>query len=101
MKATHKTENLEFLLRFGTYQERLAEMITDGLRTQLMELSGYQCNLFEFISDSHTPKNVMIVGKRLSSPRIAAANRKLEADIALAKQTFGIGIHHLEDLLAK
>jgi Methyltransferase domain len=91
--------NLDFLLRFGTYQERLSEMITDSLRAKLMELSGYNSNLFEFISDAHTPKNVMIVGKRLAIPRSAAANRKIADDIARAKQTFDIGSHQLEQLL--
>jgi SAM-dependent methyltransferase len=99
MKSSDKAKNLEFLLRFGTYQERLAEMITDGLRAQFMELSGYQCNLFEFISDAHTPKNVMIVGKKLTIPRSADATRQIADDIALAKQTFGIGAHYLELLL--
>ena len=97
MKASGQT--LEFLLRFGTYQERLAEMITDSLRAQLMELSGYDCNLFEFISDTHTPKNVMIVGKRRSVARNDAATAKIAAEIAQAKQSFGIETLQLESLL--
>ena len=99
MKASDGKSELDFLLRFGTYQERLSEMITDGLRAQLMELSGYECNLFEFISDAHTPKNVMIVAKRLKNPRNHAANAKIAASIAQTKQTFGIGSHQLERLL--
>ena len=101
MKASAKHTNLEFLLRFGTYQERLSEMVTDGLRTQLMELNNYDCNLFEFISDAHTPKNVMIVGKRRSVPRGPAATAKIRADIAETKQSFGIKTHQLEYLLGQ
>ena len=63
--ATAKGDNpLEFLLKYGTYVERIAEMVTDGLRGELMELSGYKVNQFEFISDTHTPKNVMITAVR-------------------------------------
>jgi Methyltransferase domain len=94
-----KHGNLEFLLRFGTYQERLSEMITDSLRAQLMELSGYECNLFEFISDAHTPKNVMIVGRRLNVARSEASTKKIAEGIAAAKQSFGIERHQLELLL--
>ena len=90
---------LAFLLRHGTYVERLAEMLTDGMRAQLLELSGYDSKLFEFISDAHTPKNVMIVAQRRQVPRSAAGLAKLTAEIAAAKQSFGIGKHQLERLL--
>jgi Methyltransferase domain len=95
----HKTLDLDFMLRFGTYQDRLSEMITDGLRAQFMELSGYECNLFEFISDAHTPKNVMIIGKKLTVARNLTATAKIAADIENAKHVFGIETHHLERLL--
>ena len=74
-------------------------MVTDGLRAQLMELSGYEAKLFEFISDAHTPKNVMIVGKKLATPRSEGALRQIAEDIAETKQRFGIGMHQLERLI--
>ena len=97
--TSDKTGDLDFLLRFGTYQERFSEMVTDGLRAQLMELSGYEAKLFEFISDAHTPKNVMIVGQKLAAPRSEAARLKIANSIAETKQRFGIGMHQLELLL--
>ena len=62
-----------------------------------MELSGYKTNLFEFISDTHTPKNVMIVASKLAKP--PKANAALQASLAKTKQQFGIGKHYLEGLL--
>ena len=44
--------------------EREAESVTDGLRSLLLEKSGYSTKLFEFISTEHTPKNNMIVGTK-------------------------------------
>ena len=85
------------MLQYGTYVERMAEMVTDGLRAQLMELSGYKTNLFEFISDAHTPKNVMILATKTGKPANA---EKLRAAIARTKAEFGIAQHHLETLLA-
>ena len=88
---------LDFLLKYGTYTERIAEMVTDGLRAGFMELSGYKTNLFEFISDTHTPKNVMIVATKLAQPPKNRA--KLSASIEATKAQFGIGAHYLEGLL--
>lgn len=85
------------MLQYGTYVERMAEMVTDGLRAQLMELSGYSTNLFEFVSDAHTPKNVMIVATKSAKPADAT---KLRASIERTKAEFGIAQHHLEKLLA-
>ncbi|MGB8313624.1 MAG: SAM-dependent methyltransferase [Aestuariivirga sp.] len=99
MKEGHADAGLNFLLRFGTYEDRMAEMVTDGMRAQLLELSGYDSKLFEFVSDAHTPKNVMIVGRKLAAPRGAAAVAKITAEIAETKTRFGIGKHQLERLL--
>ncbi len=90
---------LDFLMKYGTYVERMAEMVTDGMRTQLMELSGYHTNLFEFIADAHTPKNVMIVGTKLAAPLKSEDSARLRAEIADTKAQFGIASHQLERLL--
>jgi len=91
---------LEFLMRYGTYVERMSEMVTDGMRSQLMELSGYSTNLFEFISDAHTPKNVMIVATKLPSLPSAKETETLRAAMAKTKADFGFEAHQLERLLA-
>jgi hypothetical protein len=93
-----KAEGLEFMLQYGTYMERMAEMVTDGLRAKLLELSGYETNLFEFISDAHTPKNVMIVGTR-KGPLKENERARIEGEIAGAKARFGIAALALEKML--
>ena len=90
---------LAFLMKYGTYVERMSEMVTDGMRAQLMELSGYSSNLFEFIGDAHTPKNVMIVATKLEKPRSAHDVENINEAILKTKAQFGIGTHHLERLL--
>ncbi len=55
---------LDYLLRHGIFVERQAEMVTDGIRALILEYFGYSTKVFEFISDQHTPKNVLIVGQR-------------------------------------
>lgn len=89
---------LGFLLRHGIFKERQAEMVTDGLRALLLEYEGYSVKIFEFISDAHTPKNVMIVATR--NLRAERHNPEILAKIKETKAFFGIGRHHLEDILA-
>lgn len=91
----HKAKNpLDFLLRHGTFLERQAEMVTDGLRALLLEYEGYGTKVFEFISDAHTPKNVMIVALR--NPKAKRHDPSLLAKIGETKAYFGITRHHLE-----
>jgi hypothetical protein len=51
-------------LRHGIFQERQAEFVTDALRAQLLEWSGYRTQAFEFVSTEHTSKNLMIAAIR-------------------------------------
>ena len=94
----NKVKNeLDFLLKHGIFLERQAEMITDGLRALLLEYAGYSTKVFQFVSDAHTPKNVLIVGEK-------RRNTEVDKDAILAKieetkAYFGIGYHHLEKLL--
>ncbi|TYP93155.1 methyltransferase family protein [Sphingobacterium allocomposti] len=94
----NKTPNgLDFLLKHGIFMERQAEMVTDGLRALIMEYYGYQTRVFEFVSDAHTPKNVLVVGERKSiDPK---RQQEILAKICSIKTYFGIDYHHLETLL--
>lgn len=97
MERAKVHNDLDFLMRHGIFLERQAEMVTDGLRALLLEYHGYSTKVFEFVSDAHTPKNVMIVGTRnlkAVSPNPAALD-KLKA----AKAYFGIEHFHLETML--
>ena len=91
------TNELSNVTRFGILKERQAEIITDSLRAMILEAYGYKTNVFEFISLEHTPKNVMIVGRKVSG---AKPNREqILKNIAAIKQLYGIEKHYLETLL--
>lgn len=91
-----KSNELDFITRHGIFLERQAEMVTDGLRALIMEYFGYQTKVMQFISDQHTPKNVLIVG--LKSQITEAAKAQILEQIKTTKAFFGIGYHHLEKL---
>lgn len=95
MEAGAADNRLDFLLRHGTFMEKQAEMVTDGLRALLLEASGYRTKVFEFVSDAHTPKNNLIVAQKgRAGSREAALKR-----VAEVKTMFGIETHYLEGLL--
>jgi SAM-dependent methyltransferase len=91
----HKAINdLDFVMKHGIFVERQAEMVTDALRALILEYCGYSTKVFEFISDAHTPKNILIVGTR--NPKAQLHDPQILQKIHAAKNYFGIKIHHLE-----
>ena len=65
------------LLRHGLAKERLAALVTDALRSQLLELEGYRTQLVEFVPLEHTAKNVLIRAVK-GAPAGADARRAYE-----------------------
>ena len=84
------------ILKHGVILERVAETMTDGLRSLLLERSGYGTKLFEFISVEHTPKNNMLVGTRLAR---RPEPERFDQQIRSVKDLYGIEHQRLETLL--
>ena len=38
----------------------MSALLTDGIRGQLLEMSGYRTQILEFIDMEHTPKNILL-----------------------------------------
>lgn len=55
-----ENEVLEPVLKYGLLKERMAALITDGIRANLLEEAGYDTQVLEFIDMEHTPKNILI-----------------------------------------
>ncbi len=55
-----KNPVLEPMLGHGIIKEKLASLVTDSLRANILEILGYQVQLLEFIDMEHTPKNILI-----------------------------------------
>jgi SAM-dependent methyltransferase len=93
IETSNRGNALDFLMKHGIFVERQAEMVTDAMRAMILEHFGYSTKVFEFISDVHTPKNVLIVATRTKRGKDASQLKKL----AEAKEFFGIRRHYLED----
>jgi len=53
-------ESLSILTKYGIVQERVAALMTDSVRANLLESVGYKTQLLEFIDIAHSPKNILI-----------------------------------------
>lgn len=86
------------LLKYGIFKERQFEMVTDTIRALIMEQHQYQTKIFEFISNEHTRKNIMLVAAKSAQPTdLLAIGTKIKA----IKAAYHIDFHYLEKLTEK
>ena len=60
LNSQMESETFKILTRYGLVKERIAALMTDAIRANLLEYCGYKTQLLEFIDFTHTPKNIMI-----------------------------------------
>ncbi len=82
------------ILKHGIFKERQYEMVTDAIRALILEREGYDSKIFEFVSNEHTRKNVMLVGVNKHRPK-----KEADAQLQSIKDEFGIEFQQLEKLL--
>ncbi|WP_297633228.1 SAM-dependent methyltransferase [uncultured Clostridium sp.] len=54
------TEDLALISKYGIIKERMAALMTDAVRGNLLEVCGYRTQILEFIDIAHSPKNILI-----------------------------------------
>ncbi|MEQ6118353.1 SAM-dependent methyltransferase [Reichenbachiella sp. MALMAid0571] len=85
------------LLKYGIFKERQFEMVTDTIRALIMEEHQYQSKIFEFVSNEHTRKNIMLVGVKSQTKKANISRDKIDS----IKKEFQIDEHYLERLVDK
>ncbi|GAA0759905.1 SAM-dependent methyltransferase [Clostridium sartagoforme] len=55
-----QANTLPILTKYGIVKERVAALMTDAVRGNLLEAVGYKTQLLEFIDIAHSPKNILI-----------------------------------------
>ncbi len=53
-------KHMNGLLKHGLIKERVSALITDSMRSSILEIMGYNTQILEFIDMEHTPKNILI-----------------------------------------
>lgn len=73
------------ITRNGIMKERLGDLLTDGLRMQIMKLRGYRVEAIEFIGGEHTPRNLMIRAVKTGAGVDASEKQRYDEMLALWK----------------
>lgn len=91
---------LEPVLKYGILKERIAAILTDAVRAEVLETAGYDTQILEFIDMEHTPKNLLIRAvKRNPSKQTSsvqqneAAGRGSQIETELLRMTQELHIH--------
>ena len=61
------------VLRNGILRERLADILTDAFRAQILRVMGYRASVVEFVDPEATARNVLIRAARVSRPGTGTA----------------------------
>jgi SAM-dependent methyltransferase len=69
---------LKAITRHGLFKARFADLLTDALRTLILELAGYKVTVTEYVSAIHTPKNTLIQAEKIQSRNKMALEQYLE-----------------------
>lgn len=74
-----KSDLLAPALKYGLIKERMAALLTDAVRANMLEEMGYETDVLEFIDMEHTPKNILIRGVKRTKMRRTGNSEKLTA----------------------
>jgi SAM-dependent methyltransferase len=58
--SQYNYEPFKDITKHGVFKTRLADVLTDGMRSLMLEAKGYDVSVVEYISPLETPKNLMI-----------------------------------------
>ena len=58
---------LPFMLKHGIVKEKFSTLLTDSVRSEVLEAFGYKSDIVEFISAENTPKNQLIRAYRTTN----------------------------------
>lgn len=62
------------ILEHGVFKARMADILTDSMRTLMLKAKGYKVSVVEYISPLETPKNLMIRAVKENEEDIDAMN---------------------------
>lgn len=93
-----ENELLRPILQYGLIKERLAALVTDGLRAQYLEREGYDVQVLEFIDMEHTPKNILLRAVRTGRKGENGAAIQVCEEFFHVSPTLGKLLDHKGDL---
>ena len=83
------------IMDYGILKERMAALLTDGIRAKLLENAGYETQILEFIDMEHTPKNLLI-----RAVKCREGSKKLPKELKACMEAYHV-MPTLADLLTE
>ena len=68
-EVNSQLESSNFLYRHGIIKERMASLMTDAIRAEVVRGMGYKCDVLEFIEIENSPKNIMLRAVKTNKER--------------------------------
>ncbi|MBC2457646.1 class I SAM-dependent methyltransferase [Clostridium beijerinckii] len=93
--AQMKTDSLSILTKYGIVQERIAALMTDSVRANLLESIGYKTQLLEFIDIAHSPKNILIRASKSNISKDKKEKALLEVENLIGQFNFNPTLYNL------
>lgn len=81
----YRFDEFNEIIKHGVFRARFADILTDGVRTLLLETQGYKVSAIEYISPLETPKNLLIRAQKVSDKNQMAIDEYMKI-----KALFGI-----------
>lgn len=81
----YNSELLSPIIKHGVFKARFADLLTDGVRSLILETQGYKVSVVEYISPLETPKNLLI-----RAIKTGGRNQKAIDEYNRIKKEFGI-----------
>jgi SAM-dependent methyltransferase len=88
---TIDNELLKPVLKYGILKERMAALMTDAVRAEMLEGKGYDAQILEFIDMEHTPKNLLIRAVK-NEGRDTAKRQQALADVLKMEKEFNLDL---------
>lgn len=70
LRTSSAPNDVALLLHDGITRERLADLLTDSMRRDVLQAYGYSAALIEFVAPEHTSKNIMIRAEQHTHPAL-------------------------------
>ncbi len=77
-------ELLQPVFNYGILKERMAALMTDAIRAEVLKIKGYRTDILEFIDMEHTPKNLLIRAVRSNETGDIQALRRMVSEFGAA-----------------
>lgn len=72
-KELKGSNEMRAVLRHGILRERLADLLTDTFRAQILRILGFRVNIIEYVSSEATSRNIMLKAEFTVKPGQSAA----------------------------